>query len=307
MTNANISIDEQALQSAIQTFTSLTCRLSSDGLYLDISNSKASASLSMFGAHLCSFIANKDGRERLWISDSAMFDASTPIRGGVPICWPWFGANNKINDAPSHGFVRNQMWRLNQAKEVKDENGEVVETHCYLKPTSLGMFSTPATLNLTLMLKVSTYCEITLITENQSSQRVEVSQAIHSYFAIEDINQVVINGLHGTYYNKLDNTHNNVSPSLYTIKQETDRVHQRAVKSVTDERISLSDGDKNIINILHSGHNSTVVWNPWIEKSAKMKDMSEGGYKTMLCIEAATEPREALLPGQKLVLTQKFD
>lgn len=284
---------------------------SNRGLCLNIDNLHASASLSLFGGHLLSFIPKRDHRERLWLSEDAIFDGVSAIRGGVPICWPWFGPNKGDKTSPSHGVVRDQMWSLYRLEERKNSAGEVCQSICYLKPSELGRYSTPGDLLLTLKLSIAERCEISLITENNSHQSVDLSQAIHSYFAIDDIESLLVEGLNGDYYDKLSDTFDLKSPRDYRINAETDRVHARASSSDESEGISLVFADKNTkrntLSIEHSGHNATVVWNPWVEKSSKMKDMREGAYRKMICIEAATEPSISLAAGQTHVLTQRFD
>jgi glucose-6-phosphate 1-epimerase len=292
-------------------YSSVNVSQSGRGLCLNIDNLHASASLSLFGGHLLSFIPKRDQRERLWLSEDAIFDGVSAIRGGVPICWPWFGPKKSDKPSPSHGVVRDQMWTLYRLEERKNSGGEVCESICYLKPSQLGRYSTPEDLSLTLKLSIAEHCEIALVTENNSHQPVELSQAIHSYFAIDDIESVLIVGLNGTYFDKLSNTFDLKSPPNYRINAETDRVHTRASSSDKSEGISLVFSDKNTkqntLSIEHNGHNATVVWNPWVEKSSKMKDMREGAYRKMICIEAATEPSINLAAGQTHVLTQRFN
>ncbi|WP_371195215.1 D-hexose-6-phosphate mutarotase [Glaciecola sp. SC05] len=278
------------------------------GACLLINNHVASARISLFGGHLLSYVPNVDKRDRLWLSEKAIYDSETPIRGGVPICWPWFGANKRVIGAPSHGFVRTQIWTLLKVQETSNSEGKIIDTVCTLVPSQLGLHEVPKGLELILNISIGSTCEIKLSTYNNSQQTIALSQAIHSYFAISDIQQISIHGLDSNYYNKLDDSAGNLSPKPYQIVGETDRVHSLPPlpNNRVKQNISISENQADMVNIEQTGHNGTVVWNPWINKSRGMKDMSSKGYKKMLCIEAVSEPEILLSPGQQHVLTQQF-
>ncbi|MFT4746307.1 MAG: glucose-6-phosphate 1-epimerase, partial [Congregibacter sp.] len=90
-----------------------------DGIQvLHISNAFATAEISLFGGHVLSFKPKHDARERLWISQSALFDGKKAIRGGIPICWPWFGDHSCNNDVAAHGYVRTQTWQVLNSEET---------------------------------------------------------------------------------------------------------------------------------------------------------------------------------------------
>lgn len=273
-----------------------------------VDNTAATARIALFGAHLLSFIPKHDQRDRLWLSDKAIFDNKTPIRGGVPICWPWFGPSKRNSEHPNHGFARTQNWTLASINEVANANGDIIETHLQFLPENLGMYDVPEQLTVAIEFVVGEYCEVKVVTHNLTKQRVPLSQAIHSYFKVDDINQVEIQGIHQDYYNKLDDSMNNRCPMPYRILDETDRVHflsQHKQHSENEHHIVIDDHNA-LINIYQLGHNSTVVWNPWKQNSIKMKDMTDKGFKTMLCVEAASEPEIILAPGQQHVLSQRF-
>lgn len=279
------------------------------GHCLIIENTAAYARISLYGGQLLSYIPSVDKRERLWLSDKAIFDGQSAIRGGAPLCWPWFGPHKHQQRLPSHGFVRTQLWQVIDIQEHVDEEANVLSTTCQLTPTVLGMHMFPLEVSLSLSISIGKTCQISLITMNNGQQTVSLSQAIHTYFAVPDINSVTIQGIESSYFNKLDQSDANASSTPYAIVAETDRVHTLAdkLKMGDTQYIALLDEcDKAIVNIEQSGHNGTVIWNPWEIKGNGMKDMSLNGFKSMLCIEAVTEPDILLGPGQQHTLTQGF-
>lgn len=301
-------VDALVLATLLQNQTSVRSENGKFGACLVVDNEHAKARISLFGGHLLSYIPKKDQRERLWLSKCAIFDAMTPIRGGVPICWPWFGASKNFANAPNHGFVRTQMWQLVAIENQSTANPHQMSTVCTLVPTRLGAYGIPAELTVILRISIGVACEIQLITENQSERSVPLSQAIHSYFAVTDIANVAIEGINAPYFNKLDKSVGNESSSPYLIGAETDSVHglDPSIAGSVYQTIAITEASRTTVHIEHSGHNGTVVWNPWVGKSQSMSDICDGGYVSMLCIEAVTEPEIILKLGQRHVLTQRF-
>jgi len=250
---------------------------------LKIKTQHCSAEIALFGAHLLSFKPNSDGRERLWLSPTAVMNKSKPIRGGVPICWPWFSNISPINEVnqqlPAHGFVRNQDWHVHAITESQDE------TVIILSPNQLGMFGFSNRVVVFVEFTFAEECSIKLITKNESDEVVRITAALHSYFNVSDIHRTEVIGIEGEY---LDKTRGNAifrqsKPYLFT--GETDRIHLQS-NTQKFELISVNSNNGNI-TIKQRGHDSVVVWNPWQKKSKTMADMQDTGYLDMLCIEAA--------------------
>ncbi|MFC4699657.1 D-hexose-6-phosphate mutarotase [Glaciecola siphonariae] len=296
-------------QSLLEQAKSVSIERGKRGLCLNINNARALASVSLFGGQLLSYIDKSDARERLWLSESAIFDGKTPIRGGVPICWPWFGAPTRPSlpaNSPSHGFVRTRNWELCDIQEQCNSCGEVIRTSLMLMPQdlkqALTFYGLPPSIRVSLKLIISDTCTITLHTQYDAPQGpvLALSQAIHSYFSIPDIATLEIKGIHGKYADKVNSSQANKSPSPYRISSETDRIHA----ADANEHIKLFSGEEEWVSIEHAGHNGTVVWNPWQEKSRQLKDMNDSGFTKMVCIEAATMPEVVLHPGQLLSISQ---
>lgn len=261
---------------------------------IKVDNQFAKASISLFGGHLLSFIPKSDERDRLWVSEMAIFDGRSPIRGGIPICWPWF--SNRFptpeQNLPSHGYVRNQLWSL-----IKHEDSSL-GTRLIFAPSFTSNKGFEFSVALTLMVTVAETLTIELITENTDKQTLSFTGALHTYFAVSDISQVLLEGLSGTYHDKTRDWQEFHTPSPYRFAEETDRVHH-----ATPETLLICDDSYEII-VGSKGHDSIVVWNPWQENSRAMNDMPDKGYASMLCVETAITDGLVLNPGESHYLTQ---
>jgi glucose-6-phosphate 1-epimerase len=272
---------------------------------LVIDNDLAKAHISLHGGHILSFKPKSDNRERLWVSQVAVLDGTKPIRGGIPICWPWFGAHpteaDLSKDRPAHGYVRTQQWHLIDC--VDSDIGTVIT----LKPESAVNpgFDVEGEddVDLQLMVSIGNELEVQLTTKNTGAKPFEFGGALHSYFNVEDIRQAQLHGLSGDYLDKTQSPSSKSSlpkttPESYRFQKETDNIHLSLEKHFTVRTASFS------IDLESQGHDSIVVWNPWIEKSIAMADMQDDGYQSMLCVEAAITQGITLAPNEQHTLTQ---
>jgi glucose-6-phosphate 1-epimerase len=265
---------------------------------LEIDNAFAQASLSLFGGHLLSFKPKHDQRERLWLSENAKLDAQHAIRGGTPICWPWFGdhqaTRNNASDKrfPAHGYVRKQQWKI---IECHDEAGT---THVSLQPSTSQGEGFLGKVELTLILKFGKQLSMQLLSKNIGESAFDYTCALHTYFAINDIHSCELRGLSGNYSDKTRDWQLLPTPSPYVFSEETDRVHLS-----TPKKVSIVEGKTNT-DVNSEGHDSMVVWNPWAENSQRMEDMTDEGYATMLCVETAITQGHRIAPGQSHTLEQ---
>ncbi len=286
-------------------YVSITVEDKAYGECIVVKNKYARALISLFGGQVLSFVPFVDKRERLYLSPNAIFDNMTPIRGGAPICWPWFSGHDEFKDAPSHGFVRNQTWSIERIDE-QINNDEVVKTVLTLKPDTLGMYGYENELELTLVVTIENHLSIELMTENRSEQIQKVSQAIHTYFAVDDVTQIQLKGISGTYADKVDKSCENPCPENYTITDEVDRIHQINDTEKQCHRVEIigafeRDG---IQRIEQSGHSELVIWNPWKRRSHQLTDLPDSGYMRMICVEAADTERLSLSPSQSHSIKQ---
>ena len=265
---------------------------SGDLAVAEIQTPLASARLSLQGAHLLAW--QPAGAEPvIWLSKAAVFAPGQPVRGGVPVCWPWFGAREGL---PMHGFARTRMWQVRAAST--DAAGQVV--------LRLGLQDDADTralwdhaFDLELVLTVGATLGMSLISRNTGDQPFTLTDALHTYFCVADIAQTAVLGLDGCEY--LDKVHNfaraqQSGPVEFT--GETDRIYiDTTADCVIEDRVA-----QRAIRVSKSGSSSTVVWNPWRDKG--FANMAAGEYQQMLCVETCNAgPDQVILaPGQSHAL-----
>ncbi len=260
----------------------------------------ASAAISVFGGQLLSFIP-KGGQDLLWLSPTAQA-LPTPIRGGSPVCWPYFGRQGQGKDVPSHGFVRNVPWTLKDARREAD--GTVVLS---LAPPTLDNLD----LRLTMQLRIGRTLEQQLITENTGSTPVTFTQALHNYFKVSDALQVSVSGLDGLSY--LDKFEDYATPRVqkgdWSLNDPRDPGRSDRIYTQAGGRYVLKDpGLKRRIEITTQGSRSLVAWNPGEKGAAGMADVGPG-WKNYVCLEAANAGPDVvtLAPGARHILKQTFN
>jgi D-hexose-6-phosphate mutarotase len=260
---------------------------------------RASAFLYLQGSHITSW--KPDGQtEVLWVSESANYAPNRAIRGGIPICWPWFGAYWGEGDRAQHGFARTANFELIDFEETG------LFARARLRMLSDAPY--PEWRNLLALeveVSLSEALKIELITTNISDRAVEVGGALHTYFGVVDVTRVQIPELEGLgYRDKLQDFQMFVQDKPLSIHEETDRVF-----SDPPERVHLIDpGIGRTFTIESWGNTDLVVWNPWKESANEMADFDDSGYLQMLCVEPARalENRKRLQPEQRFVLGQSL-
>lgn len=258
---------------------------------LKIDNQFAQAEIALFGGHLLSFKPKHDNRERLWVSQNAVLDGKKAIRGGIPICWPWFG-DHKEPQYSAHGYVRNQKWTIVNSQEI-DAGTQII-----LKPNTCMGEGFSGNVELQLIVVVGKTLSIQLITKNVGDTEISYNCALHSYFSVSDIKLIELLGLEGKYLDKTRAFDSFDTPIPYQFSEETDRVHLHKAPEV-----SIVDG-QNITKVQSKGHDSMIVWNPWQDKSISMGDMADDSYLTMVCIETAVTQGQKIAAGQTHMLEQ---
>ncbi len=255
--------------------------------YLEIVNRSAQASLALQGAHLFKYQSYADPAPLLWLSRASYFQKGKAIRGGVPICWPWFGKHPTDPGLPQHGFARTMPWELIAQNETDAQQTELV-LRLQDSPDSLKLWSH----NFELLLKISIGDRLilSLTTSNRGSKPFTVTSALHSYFMVSDISRVEVKGLDQALFIDTLSRSESIQRGSLVIDKEVDRIFQKV-------RYPLAIIDRNrTITINATGSSSAVVWNPWQTKSMTMADMNRDSYQTMLCVETTN----ALADGQKI-------
>ncbi|MEX2213884.1 MAG: D-hexose-6-phosphate mutarotase [Phycisphaeraceae bacterium] len=253
----------------------------------------ATAHVYLHGAHVTHF--QPAGQEPLiFMSKASRFESGKPIRGGVPVCFPWFGAKADDPKAAAHGFVRDRNWKF---KTVEKQPDGSINVTLILKwsPRTLELWPHhfSATYSVTLHgdgQRLS--LELTAKNLNPSDgEPITFEAALHTYLLIGDIHQARVTGLNNVeYIDKVDSFTRKRQQDAITFTGETDRVYlsTTAACEVTDPAM------KRRIRIEKSGSNTTVVWNPWINKAKAMADFGDDEWPNMMCIETANAGENAV-------------
>ncbi len=246
-----------------------------------------------YGAHVWSWAL--DGQPVLWQSASSTHEVGKPLRGGVPICWPWFGPGRSGDMVPAHGVARTATWALT---EVTERDGKVVHTYGLL-PSDAPATALGDGWQVAYQVTVGDELELELTVANDGPTPFSYEVALHTYLAVGDIREVSISGLdQASYLDKVDGTQK-VQDGDITVSSETDRVYDRATDVVVTDPVL---GRR--LRITSAGAASTVVWNPWVAKAAAMPDFGDDEWLGMLCIESGNVLGHAvtLEPGQTATL-----
>ena len=245
------------------------------------------AQIALQGAQVYSWIPAGE-QEVIWLSEDAVFAPAKSLRGGVPVCWPWFGAHATHKDFPAHGFARSVDWTVRQSRLLDDGRVYLV----FELENKAGLQSMwPGDCRVTLHIKLGRSLEMELVSENNGHEAVSISEALHTYFAVQDVRQVQVHGLDNTdYLDKVDGYARKHQTGAVTINAEVDRVY---LDSETECIIEDAAGHRHI-HIQKRGSRSTVVWNPWQAKAEAMGDMGAQGYLSMLCVESANAMQNAI-------------
>lgn len=246
----------------------------------------ASAEVYLLGAHVTRYAAA--GREVLFVSARSNYEIGKPIRGGVPICFPWFGPRAGHPESPMHGFARLREF----AVESVTRKGDDVELTLKLEADDQTRAMWPADFVLRHRITIGSKLTMALEVQNTGGETIEFEEALHTYFSCDDINRVVVSGLGGVrYIDKVDGLKEKTQePAEIRFTGETDRVYLATRDRVTIENVS---GSSSVI-VEKENSNATVVWNPWIAKAAALPDFGDEEWKTMLCVETCNVGRHAV-------------
>ena len=238
------------------------------------------ARVALHGAHVMSWCPTGH-EEVLYLSPEAVYREGKAIRGGIPVCWPWFNAHPSDPDLPSHGLVRNQFWKL----ESTDANDEGVVAKLRRTTEHWTVVAT---------IRMASSLEVAIESTNLGDDQLLVSGALHSYFRVGDVRQITIKGLEDAAYLDTVGQHTNrYQTGVIEIDREVDRYYDSSaavrLEDPLKERTILIDKENSP---------STVVWNPWIEKAAALGDLPNEDYLAFACVEAAITNDRAVALSQ---------
>jgi glucose-6-phosphate 1-epimerase len=261
--------------------------------FITVSNKYADADICLYGAHITNFKPQKT-MPVLWMSPESNFEEGKPIRGGIPVCFPWFGPHKTDSAKPQHGFGRLMYWNVQKTASLP--TGETLvrlqlcssaETKTYWNHDFCAEMSVIVGKTLTATLKVT----------NTSSTPFEYSCALHSYFNIPSIDEIAIEGLQSTrYVNQLDGGDYLQETLLLEIK----KAETRHYYNTETDCIIIDTLFNRRIRVAKSGSKITTVWNPGEETCLKIDDIPDDGFQNFVCIEAVNAFNDVikLAPGE---------
>ncbi len=271
--------------------------------YIEIENRFAYAKIALQGGHVMDWRPKHTKEPVLWISDQSRYEVGRSIRGGIPICWPWFGAHPTDSSLCMHGFARVTPFKVIDVGHNANGN-----THVILEMTQTENAQRQLSYRYTLVLtiEIGETLSLKLSTTNRARQPFFMGEAFHTYFQIGDIGKVSITGLEGAEYaDKLFDYWRENQDGAIRFNQEFDRVYVSTNTAVTihDEALDRK------IQIDKKGSQSTVIWTPWERKAHQIADMSKDeGWRKMLCVETANAMENLVMinPGYTHVLAVKY-
>ena len=263
-----------------------------------------SAIIALHGAHLLSWVPAGQ-REVFWLSPDSPPEP-VAIRGGVPVCWPWFAKQGMPEDALQHGPARLVAWQISAVHACSDDEISLSLEPCAdasLAPLAPG-------LRVSLQVTLGQTLSQTLHTRNLGTQTFHLTQALHSYFAVSHAAKVGIEGLAGLpYRDKLRGMAADLQQGPFALDQACDRIYHAtpdAGSAFTGRYVLTDAGWQRRIEIATRGSRSVVVWNPGSEGARKMADVPDDGWQDYFCIEASNAGPDviALAPGAEHSLGQ---
>lgn len=263
-----------------------------------VDHETASALISLYAGQVLSFIPRENKEDLLFLSSKAYYQEGKAIKGGIPICWPWFGADPEGLGRPAHGFARNTMWTV---LDTALTTGDEILVKLGLRDSKKTREVWPFPFDLVQTITIGESLTIDLTTSNTGGQAFTITQAMHTYFRVGDIDKVRVQGLSDhDYLDKVDNGIQKKQQGDVQIDGEVDRIYLDVDNDLTIDDAGLGRR----ILISSNGSNSAVVWNPWSETCAKMADLEPDDYQRFICVETTNAASDTvkIFPGDDFTL-----
>ena len=253
-----------------------------------IDNGGARALVSVYAGQVLSFQPANQAHDLLFLSDAAYYQSGKAIKGGIPVCWPWFGPDPEGRGRSAHGFVRNRPWTVRATETLADGDTRI----------TLGLVDSaetraiwPAAFDLSLEVTVGNGLRVELLTRNTGDQPFTLTQALHSYFNVGAIRQVRVLGLEDTdYLDKAGDGSCHTQSGAVRFDQEVDRIYLDVPPRLIIEDAALGRR----ISITSTGSHTAVVWNPWADISANMGDLRDDDFQRFVCVETANAATDSI-------------
>jgi glucose-6-phosphate 1-epimerase len=263
---------------------------------VSLANRYGTCEVSLYGGHVLQYRPTGHA-PALFLSKCALFEPGKPIRGGIPICWPWFGPNPDDTSKPLHGFARILQWGLSATEYTND----VTELRLSLEDSERTRRFWPFGFSLSLRIWLDQRLNLELTTTNRDTRPFAFTQAFHPYFLVRDIMSVTVHGLDKAAFTDLLTRQTGTHEGPLLIRSETDRIF-----TPVQPACALHDaGLGRALALSFSGTPQMVVWNPWVNKSRAMPDFGDDEYLRMLCLEPANGANSSVTldPGEQHTLT----
>lgn len=263
--------------------------------YIQVDSALCHGKVFLQGAQLTEFTPK--GQDNLiWVSADEDYLEGKAVRGGIPICWPWFGVHSDA-DWPIHGVARKLVWR---AEEVIEHDTHI-EVRLSLPMTLVDETYWPHQSKLEVTFVFGESIEVRLTNTNLGPQAFTLTQALHTYFPTSDISETSVEGLQGSQYIEFGEGPFAQNEVVY-FARETDMVYTQA------PAVQVINTPKGRIEVTRENSQSCVLWNPWIEKSQRLSNFKDDEYLSMLCLEAANVMDDAITvqPGESHTLATRL-
>ena len=245
-----------------------------------VTSDAASGLVYLQGAHVAAW-QPRGSAPVIYMSEQAVYAPGKALRGGVPICFPWFGAHAEQKSYPAHGFARTQKFAYRGAR-VDASGRPELEFELESDQQTRALF--PHAFRARLRVAFGATLGLEFAVTNTGAQPFSFEEALHSYFAVADVTRATLLGLQGsTYADKVRAlaTFSETADQLH-FTGETDRVYASTATCTLRDPVG-----KRSLTIQKSNSATTVVWNPWAEKAAHMSDLGSSAWPHLLCVESA--------------------
>ena len=261
-------------------------------IYAEITTPQAKATVYLQGAHLAHW-QPAGQKPVLFLSRKSDFAPGKPIRGGVPLAFPWFAARHDGKTGPSHGFARIQNWTLSFAAVA----GEDLHLTFTLGPTEMSRSLGYDHFHLAFQLTIGRTLTMQLTVANNAEAPLVFEEAMHTYYSVVDIHEISVDGLDGIHYlDKVDNFQEKVQHGPVKITATTDRVYLNTAGTC----VIHDDAGKRRITVAKTNSNTTVVWNPWEDGVLKIADLDPSEWHEYIAVETVNAAADTvtLAPGK---------
>jgi glucose-6-phosphate 1-epimerase len=252
---------------------------------VEVENGQARVSVALQGAQVLAW-APLGEEPVIWVSEAARFAPGVAARGGVPICWPWFGPHPADPALPNHGFARTAEWQVVAVERLVDGRTRLT----FRLPDGHGGEAWRHRTELIYMVTVGQALELDLVTRNAGDEPITVGQALHTYFRVGDAAAVTVHGVEGCRYLDKVAGGEHLQDRPLVLRGRTDRVYLGAVRDCVIEDPVLGRA----IRVSKRNSHSTVIWNPDLPGPLPAADFGPSGSREMLCVETANAAADVI-------------